>query len=83
MNLRFGGNNGPGPTRIEPGRVPTGLLVHFYSWPAGDLLLERPLDPGNLERGVADADASFVASVAHSAVWVVIYDGDTGERMMP
>jgi hypothetical protein len=78
----------PGPPWIEPGAAPGGLVVYCYTATVPAVMLFRselvPDDEGAIERA-ATADADFVAALlsADQAVVLVIYDGDTGERLRP
>lgn len=70
----------PGPSRLPPGLLPGGYIVHVYSVPDGRLMLADEL------RSVADVEASAVQhalTTTGSDVCLVFFDGDTGERVLP
>lgn len=76
----------PGPDSIEPGKRPGGLVVRVYSVPDGVLLSESAVGLDDVE-GVAERDAKYVEELWRgSAVpdhWLVFYDGDSGQRLVP
>lgn len=79
----------PGPSHLEPGLCPGGVVIHVYSVPTNknvkpgtardELLLARNWDPYT-SMGMLTQDAEFVATMSKE-VCLVGYDGDTGERM--
>jgi len=78
----------PGPPWIEQAAAPGGLVVYCYTATSPPVMLFRtaliPDDAGGIERA-ATADADFVAALlsADQAVVLVVYDGDSGERLRP
>lgn len=76
----------PGPTAIEPGRMPGGVVIHVYSVPTQRLLVERLAHSENEVEQYAGIDAA----IADATMWpedvgvcIVVYDGDSGKRMAP
>jgi hypothetical protein len=68
----------PGPQSIEPAGAPDGVVVHAYSVPDHELLLEQRLTPDvDLETAATDA----AETTAGHTVCLVAYDGDTGARL--
>lgn len=71
----------PGPDRIEPRRVPGGVVAQVYDLD-GVLLVQRELDDRPTLEAEAEADAAFVAALSSTqGLILVTYDGDTGERV--
>ena len=71
----------PGPASLAPNLEPDGMVIHVYAVPSERLLLVSHVNAGNADLGAVDADAVFAALAAgESAVCIVAYDGDTGER---
>lgn len=71
----------PGPASISPGEAPDGLVVHAYSLPDESLIFVRRLTPDCDVEAAAEGDAD--RETPHRAVWLVFYDGDSGERISP
>jgi len=73
----------PGPSEIEPGQCPGGVVVHVYGVPSGTLLntsmaATEPMaaynagaDYREAERNLPDGDVAFC---------LVAYNGDDGHR---
>ena len=75
----------PGPPWIERNAYPGGIVVHVYTAtvPPRRLLVTNLGADDPLEE-LAYRDSALVAAAAHGApVVLVMYDGDTGERMRP
>jgi len=74
----------PGPPWIERGTYPGGIVIQIYTATDPPKLLNttmvRASDP---VEDRADADAALVRRLidADGAVCLVVYDGDTGERL--
>lgn len=76
----------PGPTSIGAGEAVGGLVVHVYSVPDCELLhvgkLNGFLSDEDVERVILDDVTAAAAAVAdHRQVCLVMYDGDSGERL--
>jgi hypothetical protein len=81
----------PGPPAIEPNLAPDGLVIYCYAIDrtgdehTGDtfeLVRVSYLQPDADLEQIATADADAVGAQTRE-VCLVIYDGDTGERMPP
>lgn len=74
----------PGPSRIPEGAAPHGVVLHVYGQD-GRLLLERPIAPRSKAVELAPADAADVKRQLgpHEALCIVVFDGDSGERVTP
>jgi hypothetical protein len=72
----------PGPASIEPNTCPCGLVIHVYSIPDHELLLVSKVGPEDDAEAIATADRELVREHDVDTV-MVIYDGDTGQRMIP
>jgi hypothetical protein len=69
----------PGPASLEPGRAPQGLVLHLYSVPGAELLLEQTLTiDDDLEN--LGTEAATLAADLKGDVCIVIYDGEDGHR---
>lgn len=70
----------PGPDRIPFGRAPGGYVWHVYRVPTGELLSVAVLGP---DADLGETAAAQVAEMGDAReVCVVIFDGDTGERVL-
>jgi hypothetical protein len=78
----------PGPPWIEHAAAPGGLVVYCFTATVPAVLLFRtelrPDDEGGIE-SAATRDGDFVRLLlgADQPVVLVVYDGDTGERLRP
>jgi hypothetical protein len=72
----------PGPERIPPAQAPDGMVFRVYDQ-TGALLVDRALRPGDPIGQFAVADAVATVKADRSAVVLVAYDGDSGERLTP
>lgn len=71
----------PGPDRIGEGESPGGLVFYFYAIvPEERLLRVSKVQPGE-EESAAIADADEMTRLGLEAVCLVIFDGDSGERL--
>jgi hypothetical protein len=83
----------PGPPAIDPDLAPGGIVFHAYAVPTERLLNIRHISQSDVERdgwdlvrqaAIDDADnAALELRVDELAVCLVMYDGDTGERIAP
>ena len=80
----------PGPPSIDPSRAPGGFVLHLYAYPTGRLLVTRHL-VGELMEREADVDRLSAMDIADAErMWnpdehglaLVVFHGDTGERLM-
>lgn len=69
--------NRPGPTHIDPGEAPGGLVFHLYNETGRLLAVDAVLPPG---RRPSQA-VTVAADTAPGPVVLVAYDGDTGRRL--
>ena len=72
----------PGPSSIDAGEYPGGVVIHVYGVPSLRLLHTSKARTGAeaaLNAG-ADADAALAALPPDTALCLVGYDGDTGRR---
>jgi hypothetical protein len=67
----------PGPSSIEPGAAPGGVVIHLYAVPTGRLIGVDHLLPDD---DIAAAATLAVATADDTDVCLVGYDGDTGAR---
>ena len=73
----------PGPSSLEPGLCPGGVVVRVYRATVPDeLVIEQRLEPGDDIEFAAQVAALLAADGPLEAV-LVAYDGDTGERYSP
>jgi len=71
----------PGPEWVLPDMCPGGIVLHAYAVPTARLLLVRHLQSIAEAESTAEADAdACVLLPGETAVCLVSYDGDTGER---
>ena len=72
----------PGPPNIGPGACPGGVVIHIYAAREPPVLLTvSDIGPDDHPEQAAAAAADVTALLADgSAVCLVAYDGDTGER---
>lgn len=74
----------PGPSAIDPGAAPDGIVLRCYSVPDQRLLFEQQLN-GNLSDDDVEELANQGVETAgeHGAtnVCLVAYDGDSGQRI--
>ena len=76
----------PGPARIDPGEAVGGIVVHIYAVPSCDLLHVGRL-PGSVPPDrvvdliVDDVDIAMRKCEAYDEVCIVMFDGDTGDRL--
>lgn len=71
----------PGPSKIDAGRAPGGVVIHIYNR-AGELLVESAVAPHDDVRTRAERDADLViAATGELDTCLVAFDGDSGERM--
>lgn len=72
-----------GPPSITPGEYPGGIILHIYT--EARLVHRTAVREGDDIETIArrDADATLAALAAEGTdhIWLVAYDGDTGERM--
>lgn len=79
----------PGPPWIERNTAPGGIVLHVYVLEGPHmiprLLLVRPLVNADAAEASAPADGELVARMIASdaPIVLVVYDGDTGERLKP
>jgi hypothetical protein len=76
----------PGPPWIERNQCPGGIVIWIYTATDPPLLLHKThANPGEdiIERAELDGDTVRRMIAADTAVCLVVYDGDTGERMKP
>ena len=76
----------PGPERIESLRCPGGVIVHVYG-SDGRKILERPLAPGMARLAgrlaIDDALEAIRKLNPSEPMCIVIFDGDSGDRITP
>ena len=74
----------PGPASIAAGVAPGGIVCHVYAVPTCELLYVSACSHDAETQALADADA-VVALLGEwpglDGVCLVVYDGDTGERL--
>lgn len=73
-----------GPASIAPGGAPGGVVVHVYGLPSGALLTVSAITTAHDAQAIGEADgdrAIELADPGDDALYLVAYDGDTGERM--
>jgi hypothetical protein len=80
----------PGPPNIDPARAPGGVVLHLYAIPTARLLvarhlvgelMERPEDVNRLS-ALDIAEAERMWNPDEHGLALVVYDGDTGNRLM-
>lgn len=79
----------PGPVSLPAGLAPGGLVLQVYSHPEQVFLFQRLLPAHVIETDLLDhaahadgeATATFLEHVGGRAIVVVVYDGDTGQRI--
>ena len=72
----------PGPAAIEPGLAPDGVVAQVYDLD-GRLLLEQKLKPGMDIEFLAQAGSAAAFDRTDGNVILVLFDGDTGARVVP
>lgn len=79
----------PGPPWIERDAAPGGIVLHVYALEGPHmiprLLLVRPLVDHAAAEATAPDDGDLVSRMiaADTPIVLVVYDGDTGERLKP
>jgi hypothetical protein len=76
----------PGPTAIEPGVCPGGIVFHVYGVPSGRLLHTSTAADLSTVDAMAkhDADMALAAMrTGETGLCLVAFDGDSGERFDP
>jgi hypothetical protein len=80
----------PGPNRIDPSCAPGGVVLHLYAYPTARLLVTRHLVGELMEREEDIDRLSALDIAAAEQMWtpdehglaLVVFHGDTGERLM-
>jgi hypothetical protein len=75
------GHPGP-PEKMQPGFVPCGAVLRFYDQD-GRIVVERVLSHISGTRWQDPAEASAAVDAGLAGLSLVLYDGDTGERLPP
>jgi len=75
----------PGPETVEPGLAPGGVVIHVWGTDGPRLVHTVKLRTREQADLLGPGDAEFINSLMHDGegVCLVIYDGDSGERMAP
>lgn len=74
----------PGPPAIEPGICQNGIVVHIYALPSRRLVTVHRARTASEANYTANLDACRSISsltVDEDSMYLVAYDGDTGERL--
>jgi len=78
----------PWPKRLPPGEAPAGVVIARYAMPSG-VHLGRAMLPGTVTDArlrtaaelAAESDDRWLARHPGDSVVIVVYDGDTGQRL--
>lgn len=72
----------PGPAALEPGLAPGGIVVQVYDLDGRLLIQQRlPVPDADIEF-LAEAGATAVIDQTDGDVVLVMFDGDSGERVV-